>query len=106
MTQATHSLVFLTVVHEYTSTRIATADYVTVGYKGTNPYDAGLFYCPYVPLTMVRAVGEENFQPKIGFKTRYGMASNPFVGATPANGLAAAKSNQYYRIFRVDNIMA
>ena len=84
----------------------ATVDYVTVGYKGTNPYDAGLFYCPYVPLTMVRAVGEDNFQPKIGFKTRYGMASNPFVGSTPANGLAAAKSNQYYRIFRVDNIMA
>jgi len=83
----------------------ATQDYVTVGYKGTNPYDAGLFYCPYVPLTMVRAVGEETFQPKIGFKTRYGMASNPFVGSTPADGLAAAKSNQYYRIFRVDNIM-
>ena len=83
----------------------ATQDYVTVGYKGTNPYDAGLFYCPYVPLTMVRAVGEETFQPKIGFKTRYGMASNPFVGQTPADGLAAAKSNQYYRIFRVDNIM-
>ena len=84
----------------------ATADYVTVGYKGTNPYDAGLFYCPYVPLTMVRAVGEDTFQPKIGFKTRYGMASNPFVGATPADGLAAAKTNQYYRIFRVDNILA
>ena len=83
----------------------ASTDYVTVGYKGSNPYDAGLFYCPYVPLTMVRAVGEDNFQPKIGFKTRYGMASNPFVGATPANGLAAAKSNQYYRIFRVDNIL-
>ena len=84
----------------------ATVDYVTVGYKGTNPYDAGLFYCPYVPLTMVRAVGEDTFQPKIGFKTRYGMASNPFVGATPADGLAAAKSNQYYRIFRVDNILS
>ena len=84
----------------------AVADYVTVGYKGTNPYDAGLFYCPYVPLTMVRAVGEDTFQPKIGFKTRYGMASNPFVGATPADGLAAAKTNQYYRIFRVDNILA
>ena len=83
----------------------ASADYVTVGYKGTNPYDAGIFYCPYVPLTMVRAVGEDNFQPKIGFKTRYGMASNPFVGTSPANGLAAAKSNQYYRIFRVDNIL-
>jgi len=84
----------------------ATADYITVGYKGTNPYDAGVFYCPYVPLTMVRAVGENDFQPRIGFKTRYGMASNPFVGATPANGLAAARTNQYYRIFRVDNIMA
>ena len=83
----------------------ATADYVNVGYKGTNPYDAGLFYCPYVPLTMVRAVGENSFQPKIGFKTRYGMVSNPFVGATPANGLASARTNQYYRIFRVDNIL-
>ena len=83
----------------------AQQNYVTVGYKGTNPYDAGLFYCPYVPLTMVRAVGEDTFQPKIGFKTRYGMASNPFVGATPADGLAAVKTNQYYRIFRVDNIL-
>ena len=83
----------------------ATTDYVTVGYKGTNPYDAGVFYCPYVPLTMMRAVGEDNFQPKIGFKTRYGMASNPFVGSAPADGLANPKSNQYYRIFRVDNIL-
>ena len=84
----------------------AVADYVTVGYKGTNPYDAGMFYCPYVPLQMVRAVGENDFQPRIGFKTRYGMASNPFVGATPANGMAANRTNQYYRIFRVDNILA
>jgi len=84
----------------------ATGDYVTVGYKGTNPYDAGVFYCPYVPLQMVRAVGEDDFQPRIGFKTRYGMASNPFVGSAPADGLAAARSNQYYRIFRVDNILA
>jgi hypothetical protein len=83
----------------------STQDYVTVGYKGTNPYDAGLFYCPYVPLTMVRAVAEATFQPKIGFKTRYGMASNPFVGSSPADGLAAVKTNQYYRIFRVDNIL-
>jgi len=83
----------------------ATADYVTVGYKGTNPYDAGVFYCPYVPLQMFRAVAEDTFQPKIGFKTRYGMASNPFVGQTPADGLAAAKSNQYYRIFRIDNML-
>ena len=83
----------------------ATADYITVGYKGTNAYDAGIFYCPYVPLTMVRAVGENDFQPRIGFKTRYGMASNPFVGAAPADGLATARTNQYYRIFRVDNIL-
>jgi len=83
----------------------ATTDYITVGYKGTNPYDAGVFYCPYVPLTMVRAVGENDFQPRIGFKTRYGMVSNPFVGAAPANGLATARTNQYYRIFRVDNIL-
>jgi len=83
----------------------AVVDYITVGYKGTNPYDAGLFYCPYVPLTMVRAVGEDTFQPKIGFKTRYGMVSNPFVGSTPSDGLAAVKTNQYYRIFRVDDIL-
>ena len=54
---------------------------------------------------MVKAIGEDNFQPRIGFKTRYGMASNPFVGSTPANGLAAVKTNPYYRIFRVDNIL-
>lgn len=85
----------------------ATADYVTVGYKGTNPYDAGMFYCPYVPLTMVRAVGENDFQPRIGFKTRYGMVANPFVNtAGPDNDIGTAKSNQYYRIFRVDNILA
>jgi len=83
----------------------ASVDYVTVAYKGTNPYDAGLFYCPYVPLTMMRAVGENTFQPKIGFKTRYGMVSNPYVGATPADGLATAKTNMYYRIFRVDNML-
>ena len=58
----------------------AGVDYLTVGYRGSNPYDAGMFYCPYVPLQMVRAVGENTFQPKIGFKTRYGMVSNPFVG--------------------------
>jgi hypothetical protein len=83
----------------------ASGDYINVGFKGANPYDAGVFYCPYVPLTMMRAVGENTFQPKIGFKTRYGMVSNPFVGDTPANGLATAKTNQYYRIFRVDNIL-
>jgi hypothetical protein len=86
----------------------ATTDYVTVGYKGTNPYDAGVFYCPYVPLTMVRAVGEDTFQPRIGFKTRYGMVSNPYVDVgnmSDRDGLATAKTNQYYRIFRVDNIL-
>ena len=83
----------------------AGVDYLTVGYRGSNPYDAGLFYCPYVPLQMVRAVGENTFQPKIGFKTRYGMVSNPFVGATPADGMAASGTNQYYRIFSVTNIL-
>ena len=86
----------------------ATVDYITVGYKGTNAYDAGLFYCPYVPLTMVRAVGENDFQPRIGFKTRYGMVSNPFVDVNNMqgrDGLAAVKTNQYYRIFRVDHIL-
>ena len=88
----------------------ATGDFITVGYKGTSAYDAGLFYCPYVPLTMVRAVGENDFQPKIGFKTRYGMVSNPFVTSAGdamhgRDGLAAARTNQYYRIFRVDNML-
>ena len=86
----------------------AVADYVTVGYKGTNPYDAGVFYCPYVPLQMVRAVGENDFQPRIGFKTRYGMVSNPYSegGSQLNEGLGSARQNQYYRIFRVDNILA
>ena len=79
--------------------------YVTVGYRGSNPFDAGLFYCPYVPLQMVRAVGENTFQPKIGFKTRYGMISNPFVGATPSDGLASAGSNFYYRKVEIENIL-
>jgi hypothetical protein len=83
----------------------ASVNYLTVGYRGTNAYDAGIFYCPYVPLTMVRAVGENNFQPKIGFKTRYGMVANPFVGTTPGSDVGAARSNQYYRIMRVDNIL-
>ena len=63
--------------------------YMTIGYRGSNPYDAGVFYCPYVPLQMVRAVGENKTQPKIGFKTRYGMISNPFVGSSPSDGLAS-----------------
>jgi len=80
----------------------AERDYVCVGYRGSSAYDAGLFYCPYVPLQMVRAVGENTFQPKIGFKTRYGLVSNPFV---ETNGEALSiRTNQYYRIFRVDNL--
>jgi len=79
--------------------------YMTVGYRGSNPYDAGVFYCPYVPLQMVRAIGENSFQPKIGFKTRYGMISNPFVGSAPSDGLASAGSNFYYRKVEVENIL-
>jgi len=77
-----------------------------VGYKGSSPYDAGLFYCPYVPLQMVRAIGQDTFQPKIGFKTRYGMVANPFAqGTTAGNGVIGARNNKYYRIFRVRNLM-
>jgi len=86
-----------------------TGNYMTIGYKGANAFDAGLFYCPYVPLQMVRAVDQDTFQPKIGFKTRYGMVSNPFVDTSNVSGrdgLATNKTNQYYRIFRVDNILA
>jgi hypothetical protein len=83
----------------------ATVNYITVGYKGSTAYDAGIFYCPYVPLTMVRAVGENTFQPKIGFKTRYGMVANPFVGSTPGSDVGAVRTNQYYRIFKVENIL-
>ena len=80
----------------------------TVGYKGTSPYDAGLFYCPYVPLQMVRAIGQDSFQPKIGFKTRYGMVANPFA-TTAGDGVVgtrdtASNANIYYRIFRVRNL--
>jgi hypothetical protein len=79
---------------------------VTVGYKGSSPYDAGLFYCPYVPLQMVRAVDQETFQPKIGFKTRYGMVANPFAqGLTAGAGALTAKTNVYYRLFAVKNLM-
>jgi hypothetical protein len=82
---------------------------VTVGYKGTSPYDAGLFYCPYVPLQMVRAIGQDTFQPKIGFKTRYGMVANPFATSrgdgTVGERNTSADANIYYRIFRVRNLM-
>jgi|13_taG_2_1085334.scaffolds.fasta_scaffold01098_7 hypothetical protein len=80
----------------------ATTDYATVGYKGTSAYDAGMFYAPYVPLTMVRAVGENSFQPKIAFKTRYGLIANPMTGA--GDGIGSVNSNPYFRTFRVKNI--
>lgn len=84
----------------------ATGNYITVGYKGASAMDAGLFYCPYVPLQMVRAVGENTFQPKIGFKTRYGMVANPFSrGATASDGTLVANTNVYYRRFFVNNLM-
>ena len=80
--------------------------YYVVGYKGTSPYDAGLFYCPYVPLQMVRAVGENSFQPKIGFKTRYGLVANPFAeGTTQGLGRLRVNANRYYRRVKVTNLM-
>ena len=80
-------------------------EYYTVGYKGASAFDAGLFYCPYVPLQMVRAVGENTFQPKIGFKTRYGIVANPFATAAADGAIAFAKTNKYYRIGFVTNLM-
>ena len=80
-------------------------DYITVGYKGSTEMDAGLFYCPYVPVQTLRATAQETFQPKIGMKTRYGMVSNPFANPdVQTEGLVANHTNCYYRIFRVDNI--
>ncbi len=80
--------------------------YYVVGYKGTSPYDAGLFYCPYVPLQMVRAVGENSFQPKIGFKTRYGLVANPFAeGTVQGQGKLTINNNRYYRRVAVKNLM-
>ena len=81
-----------------------TRNFVCVGYRGTSPYDAGMFYCPYVPLQMVRAVGEDTFQPRIGFKTRYGMVTNPFVGTASTNNIETTGVNQYYRIFEILNL--
>jgi hypothetical protein len=88
----------------------AAKQYFVVGYKGSSQYDAGIFYCPYVPLQMVRAVGQDNFQPKIGFKTRYGIQANPFAensgsGAAVINGAGNINSNRYYRRVQVANIM-
>ena len=92
---------------------VSASQYYVVGYKGTSPYDAGFFYCPYVPLQMVRAVGESSFQPKIGFKTRYGLAANPFAaaGAVAAgdtvntDGSLDANTNAWYRRVKVSNLM-
>jgi hypothetical protein len=85
---------------------VSSNQYYVVGYKGSSPYDAGLFYCPYVPLQMVRAVGENSFQPKIGFKTRYGLVANPFAeGSAQGLGRITASSNTYYRRVLVKNLM-
>ena len=88
----------------------AAKQYFVVGYKGTSPYDAGIFCCPYVPLQMVRAVGQDTFQPKIGFKTRYGLQANPFAeagtgDAAVINGSGSANANRYYRKVQVANLM-
>ena len=93
------------------SANVSASQFYVIGYKGTSPYDSGLFYCPYVPLQMVRAVGQDSFQPKIGFKTRYGMVQNPFAtsnatGALDNSGaVAAGEQNLYYRRVKVTNIM-
>jgi hypothetical protein len=92
------------------SANSAAAHYYVVGYKGTSPYDAGMFYCPYVPLQMVRAVGQDTFQPKIGFKTRYGLQANPFAeagtgDAAVINGAGSANANRYYQRVQVANLM-
>ncbi len=95
------------------SANVAASQYYVVGYKGTSPYDAGFFYCPYVPLQMVRAVGENSFQPKIGFKTRYGLAANPYAAAgavaagdtVNSDGSLDANTNAWYRRVKVTNLM-
>jgi len=94
------------------SANTAAKQYYVVGYKGTSPYDAGIFYCPYVPLQMVRAVGQDTFQPKIGFKTRYGLVANPFAetgaisgAASAVNDAGSANSNRYYQRVKVTNLM-
>ena len=94
------------------SANSAAKQYYVVGYKGTSPYDAGIFYCPYVPLQMVRAVGQDTFQPKIGFKTRYGLIANPFAetgaqsgAATAVNDAGSANANRYYQKVQVANLM-
>ena len=95
-------------VDPYSANSGAANQFYVVGYKGTSAYDAGLFYCPYVPLQMVRAIDPDSFQPKIGFKTRYGMIANPYVvqsnGTTDGDTFTASR-NQYYRRVKVTNIM-
>jgi hypothetical protein len=87
------------------TTATSGSNFVCVGYKGSSPYDAGIFYCPYVPLQMMRAVTTDTFQPKMAFKTRYGMVANPFAeGSNAGFGALKQRSNVYYRIFRVDNL--
>jgi hypothetical protein len=84
----------------------STSEFAVIGYKGSNAYDAGLFYCPYVPLQMVRAVDTGTFQPKIGFKTRYGLVANPFAqGTSVGSGAINVNSNVYYRAFKISNLM-
>ena len=88
------------------SANVSANQYYVMGYKGSSPYDAGLFYCPYVPLQMVRAVGQDTFQPKIGFKTRYGIVENPFSqGTTQGLGALTRNANKYYRRVKVTNLM-
>ena len=88
------------------SANVSANQYYVVGYKGSSPYDAGLFYCPYVPLQMVRAVGQDTFQPKIGFKTRYGLVANPFAqGTNQGLGALNVNENRYYRRVKVSNLM-
>ena len=88
------------------SANVSDRHFYVAGYKGSSAYDAGLFYCPYVPLQMVRAVGQDTFQPKIGFKTRYGLVANPFAeGTTQGEGALTANANRYYRRVLVDNLM-
>jgi hypothetical protein len=88
-----------------TNSGASAENYYVLGYKGTSAFDAGLFYCPYVPLQMVRAIGENTFQPKIGFKTRYGMVANPFATSNADGAIAFAKKNIYYRLSKVANLM-
>jgi hypothetical protein len=99
---------FKVFIDPYSANQNAASQFVVVGYKGANAYDAGIFYCPYVPLQMVRAIDPQTFQPKIGFKTRYGMIANPFV--TQANGTTdgdtfTSNRNHYYRRLKVTNLL-